>query len=135
LSLVIDCSVAIAWLMPDEEDGVADEAIRAVIANGADVPGLFFSEVANVLLVNQRRGRLPSALSFLADVLELEIRRDAGSSPEAIAQSLVLAERHGLTVYDATYLELARRLRAPLATLDTALRRAAVEAGVPLFGA
>lgn len=133
MSLVVDSSIAIAWLMPDENDAVADHAIRDVIKSGADVPALFLMEVSNVLVANARRGRIPSALNFFADLMELEFRQDSGATIEAVAQSMVLAERHSLTVYDATYLELARRLRRPLATLDKSLARAADEAGVRIF--
>lgn len=97
------------------------------------MPALFLAEVANVLLVSSRRGRISSPLTFFADLLQLELRQDGAASVEALAQSIVLAERHALTVYDATYLELARRLGRPLATLDKPMRRAATEAGVPLF--
>jgi predicted nucleic acid-binding protein len=44
-----------------------------------------------------------------------------------------LAERHRLTTYDAAYLELALRLALPLATLDEALRRAAVAERLPVL--
>ena len=133
MSLVIDCSIAVCWLLPDEEAEAADRAIRAVIASGAHVPAAFTFEVANVLLVNERRGRISTALAYLADLHELDIQTDAGSRMDATAQSVVLAQRHGLTVYDAAYLELAVRLGLPLATLDKQLRRAAEAAGVPLF--
>jgi predicted nucleic acid-binding protein len=132
LSLVIDCSVAICWLMPDERAAAADRAIRAVIASGAEAPALFTYEVANVLLVNERRKRISSAAAYLGDLGELDLRIDAGSR-ETVARSVALALRFGLTVYDATYLELAQRRALPLATLDRELRRAAEQAGVPLL--
>lgn len=135
MSLVIDCSIAIAWLMPDEQAAEADRAMEAVIRTGAEVPALFLPEVGNVLLMNERRGRILSTLTLLADLLSLELRQDLSPSHERIAQAIALAERHRLSVYDASYLELARRLSLPLATLDGALRRAAGEAGVALFDA
>jgi predicted nucleic acid-binding protein len=133
--LIIDSSIAVCWLLPDEQHVLAEAAIREVVGSGADVPAHFILEVANVLLVSQRRKRINSAPTYFADLLDLEIRTDTAGATEAAAQTLVLADRHGLTVYDAAYLELARRLGAPLATLDQALRRAAQDAGVPLFDA
>lgn len=133
MSLVVNSSIIVAWLMPDEDDAVAVHAIQEIIRSGADVPSLFLSEVANVLTVNSRRGRIGSPMTFLTDLLGLEFREDSGASFEAVSRAVVLAERHGLTVYDATYLELALRLGRPLATLDKPLARAATDAGVPLF--
>lgn len=132
MSLVIDSSIAVAWLLPDEQATEADRAIAEVMSGGADVPAHFFAEVANLLAVSERHRRISSALMLLADLSVLDFRRDGAGSFEPVAQAVVLASRHGLTVYDAMYLELARRLGAPLATLDNPLRRAAVEAGVRL---
>lgn len=119
--------------MPDEHQAAADQAMAQVSRDGADVPSLFLLEVANVLTVNARRGRIASPLTFLIDLIDLELRQDASASNDTLGQAVVLAERHGLTVYDAVYLELARRLRCPLATLDIQLARAATAAGVALF--
>lgn len=99
----------------------------------AIVPVLWWFEVRNVLVINERRGRIdwPGSGAFLADLERLPIHLDRQPDSEAI---LALARQHRLTVYDAAYLELALRMDAPLATLDQQLARAARGAQVPLLG-
>jgi predicted nucleic acid-binding protein len=135
LSVVLDCSIAIAWLMPDEAAPEAEQVIARAMREGAYVPALFSLEVANVLLVNARRERIPpsTVAAALTDLRTLNLRQDPAASNDRLDEVIVLAERHGLTSYDAAYLELARRLDVELATLDRPLRLAAREAGVKLF--
>ena len=135
MSLVIDSSVAISWLMPDEEAASADRAISAAIVGGADVPALFAFEVANVLLVNVRRKRLaPGAVADgLADLGVVDIRSEPAPTADVLRAIAMLAAQHGLTVYDAAYLELAMRHGLPLATQDEQLKLAARAAGVDVL--
>ena len=88
------------------------------------VPQLWHSEVRNSLLVASRRGRLsPDAPTERLDALrDLPIRTDSGLD---LNIAFVVAQKHGLSFYDAVYLELAKRHSAPIATLDKALARAA----------
>jgi predicted nucleic acid-binding protein len=97
------------------------------------VPVLWWFEVRNVLVVNERRGRIDptGSAAFLADLERLPINFDRQFANEAV---LALARAHRLTFYDAAYLELALRADAPLATLDQQLARAARAARVPLLG-
>lgn len=82
------------------------------------MPGLWWFEVRNVLLVNERRGRISEAdtAGFLRNLSRLGVTLDRSPDEAAL---LSLARRYRLTVCDASYLELARRDRLPLATLDT----------------
>ena len=98
------------------------------------MPAIWWSEVRNLLLIGERHDRIdPSGTAgFLADLETMSIGIDQAPVSEAV---LALARTHGLTVYDAAYLELARRLGAPLATLDRKLAAAAWAAGVVLLGA
>ena len=100
------------------------------------VPALWRLEVANVLHLAVRRRRLDAAGcdATLADLALLDIRADVETDRHAWGETRNLAERHGLTLYDACYLELARRRALPLATLDRELRAAAQAAGVALLG-
>ncbi|WP_372096793.1 type II toxin-antitoxin system VapC family toxin [Tistrella mobilis] len=130
---VIDASVVAAWLLPDEGHVQADLSFQRLETDHAVAPELWWFEVRNVFIVNERRGRIDraqtsEALSLLA-ALPLNIDRDV-RDPDL----LDLARRHRLTVYDAAYLELARRGGWPLATLDNALARAAVAEGVAVIG-
>lgn len=101
---------------------------------GAVVPSLWRLEVANGLLAAVRRGRLTAARrdALLAALLDMDIAIDTETDLHAWSGTVRLAEAHGLTAYDAAYLELAQRRRLPLATLDAALAQAAREAGVAL---
>lgn len=93
-------------------------------------------EVANALQMNVRRGRHVADFrdAALSNLAWFPIRVDVRAEPEAWLGALQLAERHGLTVYDAAYLEIALRRRLPLATLDRELRAAAAGGGVELLG-
>jgi predicted nucleic acid-binding protein len=136
MSLVLDSSVALAWVYADETTDAILRLFNDVSQQGAWVPGLWRWEIANVLQLNVRRGRhtgdfRDSALSSLA---LLPVKVDAEADRQAWSATLHLAERHGLTVYDAAYLEIASRRKIPLATLDRQLRAAAANEGVELLG-
>jgi predicted nucleic acid-binding protein len=101
------------------------------------VPAIWLVEMANVLIVAERRRRLDAerADQLLANVLALPVAVD-DSGLLVLGPSIVrVAREHGLTAYDAAYLELATRARCPLATRDAALGEAAGRVGVDLFGA
>ncbi len=131
-SIVIDNSVFLAWCLGDEENPVATGAMQRVAEEGGVVPRIWWYELRNALLMNERRGRIsPQQVSdTLADSLALGIVID-----EEHDDSLILdfARRLKLTVYDAAYLEIAFRRSLPLATLDQRLREAAEAIGVEIF--
>jgi predicted nucleic acid-binding protein len=137
VSLVLDSSITLAWLFEDERTPAADEVLQRVVENGAVAPSLWRLEVANGLQTAVRRGRIDPAFrdASIADLQALMVAVDPETHARAWADTLELAARHGLTLYDAAYLELARRRRLPLATLDRELRAAADVNGVELLGA
>lgn len=130
--IVVDPSAILGLAMEDEVADYASRVLTAIEADGALVPALFWFEVRNVLVVNERRGRLTpqETNTFLASLSELSIEI-APVAPDLGV--LDLARRHGLTVYDAAYLDLASRTGVPLATLDRQLRQAAGAAEVTIF--
>jgi predicted nucleic acid-binding protein len=133
MPFVVDTSVSASWLMPDEDFPVAEAAYARLAVDHALAPGLRWFEMRNLFIVNERRGRIDSDRTRRAPALldELPIRIDS----EPVEASLLhLARRHRLTVYDAAYLELAQRARAPLATLDAALASAARSEHMALIG-
>ncbi len=136
MSLVLDSSITVAWLYREEATKSIDEIFENLIQASAWVPGLWNLEVANVLQAGIRRQR--HAADFrdrvLSDLSEFPIHVDPETDRQAWGTTARLAERHGLTVYDAAYLELALRRSLPLATLDEDLRTAAGAEGVPLLG-
>lgn len=134
MSVVLDSSATIAWLMANERDEAIESLFDQVAENGAIAPSLWRLEVANVLTMSVRRNRLSSQgrYSAIEDLKALAIAVDAETADHAFGASLRLADIYGLTVYDAAYLELAERRRLPLATLDKELARAALNSGVEL---
>ncbi|NDW07823.1 type II toxin-antitoxin system VapC family toxin [Jiella pacifica] len=132
MSLVLDSSATLAWVYGDERTAAIDAVFKQVIEAGAWVPQLWHLEVANSLTVAVRRNRIKREFrdGVLADLAELDIAIDSETEQHAWSATLQLADAHSLSVYDASYLELAQRRRLPLATLDEALRRAAQSASV-----
>lgn len=130
-ALVIDASFALALLLPDEAKPPA-AAVAQLEAHGAIVPSIWHFEVANTLVMAERRQRIaaPDVGSILTKLARLPIATDDKPAASASVDCAVLAMRRRLTVYDAAYLELAKRLRLPLATLDGDLRKAAKAEGV-----
>jgi predicted nucleic acid-binding protein len=136
MSLVLDSSVALAWIYADETTEAVLRLFDDIRLGGAWIPGLWRWEIANVLQLNVRRGRHTGDFrdKALASLTLLPVKVDAEADRQAWSAALLLAERHRLTVYDAAYLEIASRRKIALATLDRDLRAAAVSEGVPLLG-
>ncbi|MDY0000370.1 MAG: type II toxin-antitoxin system VapC family toxin [Polyangia bacterium] len=131
---VVDNSVVMAWCFEDEAEGYADEVLDLLGEGEALVPVVWPLEVANVLLVGERRGRLGAADSarFLRLLSSLPIRVVSEDFERITGAILALARTRGLSSYDASYLDLAMREGLPLATLDEGMRRAATECAIPL---
>src|SRR5271170_6583620 len=106
MSLVLDNSVALAWIYADETTEAVLEIFERVNREVAWIPALWRWEVANALQMNVRRGRHGAAFraEALSNLACLPIKVDGQAEPEAWLGALVIAERHGLTVYDASYL-------------------------------
>lgn len=130
--LAIDASITIAWIIPDENLEFARGVRDRVMTSGAVVPSIWTLEVANILAMAERRGRMDAAsvteaLALLQD-LPIDVR------PGSLADDLTLvasaARDNKLTAYDAAYLTLARREGLELATLDRELAEAAKLLGV-----
>ena len=127
---VLDCSITAAWALADEHSTYADSVLSRVAETGAVAPSLWWAELHSVLLVAERRGRiqLDQVTVALQNIRALDVRLD--HTPES-SSVLRLARGHGLTAYDAFYLELAIRQWRPLATLDSELAAAAAREGLP----
>jgi predicted nucleic acid-binding protein len=136
VSLVLDASLALAWYFQDEATPATDRILDRVAENGAVVPALWRLELANGLQIAVRRGRISTAYrdGSLADLTQMQIETDLETDLHAWSATLRLAEKHDLTLYDASYLELAQRRRLPLATLDREMRRAADKLGLAVLG-
>src|SRR4051812_7406083 len=132
---VLDGSVTMAWYFKDEMNDYANAVRDGMDQSLAVVPSLWSLEVANTIVMGERRKRSTPAqaatwLSFLG---VLPIIVDSETTARAWGDTLGLARAHNLSAYDAAYLELAMRRGLPLATLDDKLKAAAVAVGVSLF--
>jgi predicted nucleic acid-binding protein len=132
--LVLDASVALAWCFEDEKHAGALALLDTIVESRASVPWHWWLEVGNGLIGARRRRRLrrdPQEILTALAALPVRVDTDAlmSGSPHSV---LSLAEQHGLTTYDAAYLELCLRSGLPLATLDQELAHAARAAGVGL---
>lgn len=136
MSLVLDSSVALAWVYDDEGGDAIDQVLERVVQGGAWVPAIWHLEVANSLEQAVRRRRIDAAFrdAALANLSDLDIKSDPETNVHAWTATLALAEKFRLTLYDAAYLELARRRHLPLASLDRDLRAAAESIETILLG-
>lgn len=136
IDLVLDGSITLSWFLPGESKD-DNQAVRTLIEAGARacVPSIWALEVANSLLVAERRRRISqgdSAAAWAA-LRKLPIETDAQTGQRDGSDILALARQGRLSAYDAAYLELAMRLGVPLASLDEVLREAARKLKVPLL--
>ena len=130
--------MALAWLFEREQPSDRERANRLLATCGEVswwIPGLWHQEVSNALLVAERRSVLSQAGSdrFLARLSSLPFFTDSEPVADRRSRILAMARSHGISSYDATYLELAQRLGAALASFDRQLNRAAAALGVALF--
>jgi predicted nucleic acid-binding protein len=132
---VLDPSTALAWCFPDEHAAYPQSVLDSLATGQALVPSLWPLEIANAFLMVERRGRSTQAntVNWTTYLASVPIAIDDETNAHAWSNTLNLARVHGLTSYDAAYLELALRKGLPLATLDQKLRAAAVAVGVPLY--
>lgn len=135
MRFVLDCSIVMAWCFDDEADDYADKVLELVTKNEALVPSIWPLEVANVLLVGERKKRLTKADSsrFIELLSAQPIVVDMETPEKALGDTLSLARDYGLSSYDASYLELSMRHGISFATGDQSLRKAAEKCGIRLL--
>jgi predicted nucleic acid-binding protein len=135
--LVVDASFILAIALSEEAPAESAQLFDVLAREGAWVPPIWRYEVANALAVAARRGRIQPALPalILADIARLPIHEDPDCAEVAWSGTLALATQHGLSVYDASYLELAVRRQAWLATNDRSLAAAAQAEGLTVVPA
>lgn len=119
-------------LLPDEGHAVAEASYSRLITDYALVPSLWWFEMRNIFVSNERRGRIGSEQTARALTLLGGLPVQLDRTPDSTIL-MALARKHRLTAYDAAYLELATREAIPIATLDGALARAAVAEGAALI--
>lgn len=135
--LIVDTSAIIPFVLADEAGDQCETVARALEGATCLVPALWRWEMANALWKALRIGRITQAdlAGTLEDIEAFAIVIEPEAVGKALGETLILARRHDLTAYDATYLELALRLGAELATHDKDLRKAAIAEGVTIHPA
>lgn len=124
MHFVLDASVAACWILRDEDHPKATVALKELRTSSCFVPGIWWFEIRNILLISERRRRIApeDSTAFLRRISKLRIVQELDRNNTEI---LRLARKHRLTFYDASYLEMALNMNLPLATLDSDLLRAA----------
>jgi predicted nucleic acid-binding protein len=132
MALVVDASVTLPWFLEDERTDFTDAVFASLHLGEYWTPAIWCLEFPNALLAAERRRRIDRAtrLGVLERAILLGIRVDAAVPDMRVVSAL--AERHGLTAYDAAYLELALRQDFGLITLDRELAAAAQSERVPV---
>ncbi len=135
MAFVLDSSVVLAWLLPDEKNAAADRIADRFESEPAVVPAIWRLEVGNALLMARRRERLTDkeVERLLAALVDLPIEQEPGHDDARLSRVIALARSLGLTSYDAAYLEIAQRRDIPVATFDARLREACLSAKVALL--
>jgi len=135
MTCVVDASVALSWIYTDEHSTASDALLARVADRGAVVPQLWRLEIASALQTGIKRKRIDTTYrdAALQKLLRLPIETDPDTNDFAWTTTLRLAATHQITVYDASYLELALRRGLPLATRDEQLAAAAPSAGAILL--
>jgi len=135
-AIVVDASMAMAWCFLDEATPATRKLYDEMSSTSAVVPAWWYIELTNVLYLAEKSRRIPTdrVVEFIAMIEDLRVEIDHDAPPRAFSHLLPLCRAHGLTSYDAMYLDLAQRKKLPLATLDEPLRKAAKKLGVKLLG-
>jgi len=133
--VILDGSVALAWFFRDELDPYAEAVAARLPYLELVVPVIWSLEIANSLIVGERRRRSTreEAEEWRGYVASLRLTVESQTTDRVFSSILNLARTHNLSAYDASYLELALRLNLPLATLDRRLHAAAQTSGVTIF--
>lgn len=132
---VVDCSLTMAWLFEDEKTEFSERLLDRLKKERGVVPSLWIYEVLNVLLMGEKRKRISQSQTshFLNFLHNLPVQIIEVNSVLQSESMLFLARAHGLTSYDAAYLDLASRYGLPLASLDEQLIKAAKILGVQML--
>lgn len=131
---IVDASLALTWYLDDEVNRAYGlSVLEALSERELRVPALFVYEMSNALVMAYRRNRISreELTEILAKLASFNFAVE-DTTPDLFSMLAALALEHGLTCYDAAYLELAMRTALPIATLDKALLAAMETEGVDL---
>ena len=130
MALVVDASTVVAWFVASQATPYSNRILRRVAAERLHAPALLHVELASVLVkLAHRRKIAPQAITDILLAFEaLDIVTDKAAPTARTLASL--CRQHSLSAYDATYFELATRMKVPLAASDAVLARVAKDAGI-----
>jgi predicted nucleic acid-binding protein len=122
------------WFFPDEATAFTEGLLDRLGEQVLWAPTLWVLECTNVLQTAQRRRRIDASrrAQIAGELSELPVRLDL--EPLGFVGLDRLASTHGLSAYDAAYLELALRRSLVLVSLDDSLTAAAKALGHPVLG-
>ncbi|HEX5314404.1 MAG TPA: type II toxin-antitoxin system VapC family toxin [Gammaproteobacteria bacterium] len=132
---VLDASVALSWLLPDERNDGTQTLFQRLVREAALVPAIWLFETGNALRSAVRSKRITAEQAWIVadDLLALPVELDQIGREERLKRALNVALQTGVSIYDAAYLELSQRRQLPLATLDRRLREACAELNIPVL--
>ena len=133
MPFVVDNSVVVAWHLGSQATSYSDAVLQALAGDTGHVPALWSLEFSNVLRKALLAGKITEARTREILQIQASLALTIHGDIPIPAENLALALRYQLSSYDAAYLDLALRLRLPVATTDSALHDAAVAAGVGVF--
>ncbi|MCJ7680868.1 MAG: type II toxin-antitoxin system VapC family toxin [Candidatus Aminicenantes bacterium] len=133
---MVDNSVVMSWCFKDEANRYSESILDRLNESTVYVPSIWPLEVVNVLLVAERKNIIGRAdgVRFLELLLQLPIHIEYKTLAILMKDIYRLAGEHGLSSYDASYLDLAMKKGLPLATQNKKLRKAAAKMNVPMLG-
>ena len=136
MDFVLDCSATMPWILANDESGYTDDVLNALAGSTAVVPAIWPLEVANVLLVFERKQHISSrhSTTFMHALVQLPITAESTPQGRIFGRIYELGEEYSLSAYDAAYLEVCLRHEIPLATLNNRLRHAVSASGAGIFG-
>lgn len=135
MPFVVDTFAALAQSFANERTAKTQALLLSLDRDVGVTPAIWPAEMANAFLMAERRKRISAAdiAQYLSDLAVLPLRAERPLAPDDMAAVIDLARRHQLSTYDASYLDVALRLKLPLATRDEDLAAAAAAQGVKLL--
>jgi predicted nucleic acid-binding protein len=133
---ILDASVAVAYLLPDETSPSLIEWLRGLATQGTPVvPAHWWAEVGNALVIAGRRKRIAEAMAtlLLTDMLAFNPVVKESENTQATFEAVHIAQMHQLTVYDALYVQLALDTGLPLVAFDRKMTSAARALNIPVL--
>ena len=132
MAFVVDNSITVAWSVSSQADRYSRLVLERARREDVHAPHVWPLEFLNSLRMLERRARLLAHQidGIVARISRMQIRVETVQADKRVL--IDISRRFDLSIYDASYLELAQRRGLPLATRDAVLQHAARAAGATL---